>query len=64
MNHIAIAAYKKPAQASPALALSIDGQIYDLEDARKAGVMLPGDSVPALLAQWHDNVSALTSACE
>jgi 2,4-diketo-3-deoxy-L-fuconate hydrolase len=64
MNHIAIAAYKKPAQECPALALSIDGQIYDLEDARKAGVTLPGDSVPALLAQWHDNASALTSACE
>ena len=64
MNHIAIAAYKKPAQASPALALSIDGQIYDLEDARKAGVRLPDDSVPALLAQWHDNASALSSACE
>jgi 2,4-didehydro-3-deoxy-L-rhamnonate hydrolase len=64
MNHIAIAAYKKLAQECPALALSIDGQIYDLEDARKAGVTLPGDSVPALLAQWDDNASALTSACE
>ena len=67
MSHVAIAAYKKPAQATPALALSIDGEIYDLEAARKAGVKLgevsSDDGLPALLAQWCDNAT-LTRACE
>ena len=67
MSHIAIAAYKKTAQAPPALALSIDGEIYDLEAARKAGVKLgevnSDDGLPALLAQWRDNAT-LTRACE
>jgi 2-keto-4-pentenoate hydratase/2-oxohepta-3-ene-1,7-dioic acid hydratase in catechol pathway len=61
MNHVAIAAYKKPAQASPALALSVDGRIYDLEAVRAAGVMLgdvrSGDGVPAILAQWNGNAT-------
>lgn len=67
MSHIAIAAYKKTAQAPPALALSMDGEIYDLEAARKAGVKLgeinSDDVLPALLAQWCDNAT-LTRACE
>lgn len=67
MSHIAIAAYKKTAQAPPALALSIDGEIYDLEAARKAGVKLgevnSDDGLPALLTQWCDNAT-LTRACE
>jgi len=67
MSHVAIAAYKKTAQAPPALALSIDGEIYDLEAARKAGVKLgevsSDDGLPALLAQWCDNAT-LTRACE
>jgi 2,4-diketo-3-deoxy-L-fuconate hydrolase len=64
MTHIAIAAYKKPVQPHPALALSIDGEIYDLEDVRRAGMALTGDNVPHLLAQWHDNASALAGVCE
>jgi 2-keto-4-pentenoate hydratase/2-oxohepta-3-ene-1,7-dioic acid hydratase in catechol pathway len=67
MSHIAIAAYKKTAQAPPALALSMDGEIYDLEAARKAGVKLgevnSDDGLPALLTQWCDNAT-LTRACE
>jgi 2,4-diketo-3-deoxy-L-fuconate hydrolase len=67
MSHIAIAAYKKTAQGPPALALSIDGEIYDLEAARKAGVKLgevnSDDGLPALLTQWCDNAT-LTRACE
>ena len=67
MSHIAIAAYKKTAQAPPSLALSIDGEIYDLEAARKAGVKLgevnSDDGLPALLTQWCDNAT-LTRACE
>ena len=66
MSHIAIAAYKKTAQARPALALSIDGEIYDLEAARNAGVKLAEDSsenLPALLAQWRGNAT-LTRACD
>jgi 2,4-diketo-3-deoxy-L-fuconate hydrolase len=67
MSHIAIAAYKKTAQAPPALALSIDGEIYDLEAARKAGVKLgeinSDDGPPALLAQWCGNAT-LTRASE
>ena len=66
MHHIAIAAYKRTAQASPAIALSVDGLIYDLEDARKAGVKLgevrTSDGVPAILAQWHGNAD-LARAC-
>ena len=56
MSHIAVAAYNKSPQAEPALALSIDGQVYDLEDVRKAGVELDGafagNSVPSILARW------------
>lgn len=67
MSHIAIAAYKKTAQAPPALALSMDGEIYDLEAARKAGVKLgevnSDDGLPAVLTQWCDNAT-LTRACE
>ena len=67
MSHIAIAAYKKTAQAPPELALSMDGEIYDLEAVRKAGVKLgeinSDDGLPALLAQWCDNAT-LTRACE
>jgi 2,4-didehydro-3-deoxy-L-rhamnonate hydrolase len=67
MSHIAIAAYKKTAQARPALALSIDGEIYDLEAARKTGVKLgelgSDAGLPALLAQWCGNPT-LTRACD
>src|SRR5262249_20249026 len=67
MSHIAIAAYKKTAEARPALALSIDGEIYDLEGARNAGVKLGKLSsdadLPALLAQWCGNTT-LTRACD
>jgi 2-keto-4-pentenoate hydratase/2-oxohepta-3-ene-1,7-dioic acid hydratase in catechol pathway len=67
MNHVAIAAYRKTAQASPALALSVDGRIYDLEAVRTAGVKLgevrSGEGVPAILAQWHGNAT-LTRAGE
>ncbi len=52
---------------SPAIALSVHGLIYDLEDARKAGVKLgevrTSDGVPAILAQWHGNAD-LARACE
>ena len=44
-----------------------DGLIYDLEDARKAGVKLgevrTSEGVPAILAQWHGNAE-LARACE
>ncbi|MFZ2136967.1 MAG: fumarylacetoacetate hydrolase family protein, partial [Xanthobacteraceae bacterium] len=44
-----------------------DGEIYDLEAARKAGVKLgevnSDDGLPALLTQWCDNAT-LTRACE
>jgi 2,4-diketo-3-deoxy-L-fuconate hydrolase len=64
MSHIAVAAYTKSPQAGPALALSIDGQVYDLEDVRKAGVQLDGafagNSVPSILARWDRG--AATSA--
>jgi len=40
MSHIAIAGYRKTAKAHPALALAIDGEIYDLEAVRNAGVQL------------------------
>jgi 2,4-didehydro-3-deoxy-L-rhamnonate hydrolase len=67
MSHIAIAAYKKTAQASPSLALAIDGRIYDLESARAAGVKLgevrTNDGAPVALAQWHGN-AILARACE
>jgi 2,4-diketo-3-deoxy-L-fuconate hydrolase len=67
MSHMAIAAYKKTAQARPALAVSIDGEIYDLEGARNAGVKLGQFSadteLPALLAQWCGNAT-LTRACD
>jgi 2-keto-4-pentenoate hydratase/2-oxohepta-3-ene-1,7-dioic acid hydratase in catechol pathway len=66
MNHIAIAAYKKGPQAEPALALSIDGQVYDVDDIRKAGVPLDGawagSNVPSILAQWERG--AATSAAD
>jgi hypothetical protein len=39
---VAIAAYKKPAQARPALALSIAGEIYDLKAAQDAGLKVGG----------------------
>ncbi|HEY7246041.1 MAG TPA: fumarylacetoacetate hydrolase family protein [Xanthobacteraceae bacterium] len=67
MSHIAIAAYKRTAQARPAMALSIDNEIYDLEAARNAGVKIGelgvDGGLPALLAQWCGN-AALTEACE
>jgi hypothetical protein len=66
MSHIAIAAYKKTAQARPALALSLDSEIYDLEAARNAGVKLGelrSDGLPDLLAQWCGN-AMLARACE
>ncbi len=67
MSHIAIAAYKKPAQARPALALSIDEELYDLEAARNAGVKLgelgADGGLPDLLAQLCGNTT-LTRACE
>jgi 2-keto-4-pentenoate hydratase/2-oxohepta-3-ene-1,7-dioic acid hydratase in catechol pathway len=66
MPHIAVAAYRKSAQASSAVALSVDGLLYDLEDALKAGVELGGvrasDGVPAMLAQWQGNTT-LASGC-
>ena len=67
MSHIAIAAYRKTAHARPALAVSVDNGIYDLDAARNAGVKLgepAGDgSLPALLAQWCGNAT-LERACE
>src|SRR5689334_979097 len=66
MPHIAVAAYRKSAQASSAVALSVDGLLYDLEEALKAGVELGGvrasDGVPAMLAQWQGNTT-LASGC-
>jgi 2-keto-4-pentenoate hydratase/2-oxohepta-3-ene-1,7-dioic acid hydratase in catechol pathway len=67
MRHIAIAAYKKTAETRPALALSIDDEIYDLEAAHNAGVKLArlgsDEGLPALLAQWRGNAT-LTRACD
>ena len=40
MSHIAIAAYRKTAHARPALAVSVDNGIYDLDAARNAGLKL------------------------
>ena len=66
MSHIAVAAYNKSPQVGPALALSIDGQVYDLEDVRKAGVQLDGawagNSVPSILARWERGAATSAAA--
>src|SRR5262245_37043687 len=65
MSHIAVAAYKKSPQAGSAPALLIDGQLYDLDEVRAAGVDLggawTGNSVPAILARW-DRAAATSAA--
>ena len=40
MSDIALAAYAKVPGAEPAVALILNGQVFDLQEARKAGLKL------------------------
>jgi 2,4-didehydro-3-deoxy-L-rhamnonate hydrolase len=68
MEHVAIAAYRKGIAGTPALAVLVNGQIYDLADAWSAGVDLGNvrarNGVAAALAEWQQDSSLLTSLRE
>lgn len=55
MSQIALAAYRKSGRSQPTPALTIDGKVYDLDDARKSGIKLDSswsNGVPAMLTRW------------
>ena len=62
MSHIALAAYHKSGASQPALALAVDGTLYDLDDARKAGIKLDAswsNGISAVLAHWNSSPQAV-----
>ena len=62
MSQIALAAYHKSGASQPALALAVDGTLYDLDDARKAGIKLDAswsNGISAVLAHWNSSPQAV-----
>ena len=58
MSQIALAAYRKSGASQPALALAVDGTLYDLDDVRKAGLKLDAswsNGISAVLAHWNSS---------
>jgi len=55
MKQIALAAYRKSGSGQSAPALAVDGQLYDLDDLRKAGIKFDGSwsrDIYAVLEYW------------
>lgn len=62
MSQIALAAYHKSGASQPALAPAVDGTLYDLDDARKAGIKLDAswsNGISAVLAHWNSSPQAV-----